>query len=264
MKIERILEQPTHRAIIDRLTGRPIGPAIPIHPDDWLYKYLRLSEQLWRYMDFWKFEDLLQTSSLYFSRPDKFVDPFEGRLSAGNSTKMSVSDAAFHAVYPIAPVGKEFEASQEIMRQCVFVSCWQRNNKESRKMWDAYTSSADSVVIVSSVNSLYRFVPGSIEKFPVKYHSDDSPRTAFDHTALFFYKPQCYSFEREFRMLLAPGENGPIGSDEAGRHIPISLKKIVLRVITHPKASMQFKAKIDSIMNLSLKRIKRENSTLRA
>ena len=262
MKKANIMERPTHRAIIDRRTGQLVGPPVPIHPEDWPYGELHPWEQLWKYMDFWKCEDLCRRSALYFSRPDKFTDPFEGRFSLGNSTRMSASDAAFHAAYRIAPVGKELETSQEIMRQCVFISCWQRSKTESWEMWKAYTSGCESVVIVTSAKALYTFVPERIMKSPVKYHDNGFPRTEFSHTAIFFYKPNGYSFEREYRLLLAPGEKESVSLDEVGRRIPIKLKKIVHRVITHPGASAAFKAKVDSVMRQSLKHLRRESSHL--
>lgn len=261
MKRTCYMERPTHRAIIDRRTGQMVGPAVPIHPEDWPYGELHPSELLWKYMDFWKFENLCRSSALYFSRPDKFKDPFEGRFSLGNSKKMSASDAAFHAAYRVAPIGKELEVSQEVMRQCVFISCWHRNKAESREMWEAYTSRAESVAISTSAKALYTFVPNRIMKSPVKYHDDEFPRTEFSHTAIFFYKPIGYSFEREFRMLLTPGDE-PVGVDEVGRHVPISLKKIVQRVVTHPNASADFKARVASVMRDSLKHLRQQDSNL--
>jgi hypothetical protein len=213
-------------------------------------------------MDFWKFEDMLTRSALYFSRPDQFKDPFEGRFSLGNATTMSASDAAFYAAYQIEPFNKQLEGSQEIMRRVLFISCWQRGRKESREMWNAYTSGPESVVIITSAKALYRFVAGQIVKSPVKYHGDSFPRTEFDHTTLFFYKPALYRFEREFRMLLMPGEHESIRGDELGRHVPIRSKKIIRRVITHPKASKEFKMKVDHLLDQFLRCRRREDSTL--
>jgi hypothetical protein len=213
-------------------------------------------------MDFWKFENLMTRSALYFSRPDKFTDPFEGRFSQGNSTTMSASDAAFHAAYRFAPVGDQLREAQEVMRHVVFISCWQRGNKENWEMWNAYTSGPESVLISTSAKALYLFVDGQIVKSPVKYHDDDFPRTEFDHTTLFFYKPSWYGFEREFRMMLTPGEHESIPMEQIGRHVPIRLKKIVRRLITHPRASEEFKTKVDGLLTRFLPCIKRENSTL--
>jgi hypothetical protein len=127
-------------------------------------------------------------------------------------------------------------------------------------MWRTYVSGPESVAICTSAKALYTFVPGEMIKSPVKYHADDFPRTEFDHLSIFFYKPTGYSFEREFRMLLAPGRQESIGADEIGRHVPIRLKKIVHRVITHPQASEAFKEKVESIMSQALKHILREDS----
>ena len=256
---------PTHRVVFHRATGKIVGPAAPIDPHDWPYSEIPPSEVMWRYMDFWKFEDFLRTSALYFSRPDRFTDPFEGRFSPGNASKMSPSDAAFYAAYRIRRSPDESEAGQEVMRHCVFISCWQRGTKESREMWNAYTSGPESLVVTSSAKALYRFVPENIVKSPVKYHADDFPRTEFGHTTLFFYKPRAYSFEREFRLLLTPGEHESISYDDPkdfGRHAPVPLKRIVHRVISHPRATDEFKSKVDAVLSQYLKHIRREDSAL--
>jgi hypothetical protein len=35
---------------------------------------------IWRYLDFTKFVEMVSSKSLFFSRADKFQDPFEGSL----------------------------------------------------------------------------------------------------------------------------------------------------------------------------------------
>ena len=40
--------------------------------------------KIWRYMDFTKFVNLLDTSKLFFPRADKLGDPFEGSFPRGN------------------------------------------------------------------------------------------------------------------------------------------------------------------------------------
>jgi len=100
-------------------------------------------------MDVWKFDDMLAKSALYFARQDRFVDPFEGRFSDGNSTELSPSDGAFFEANPVSRSLAEAKAQHEIHRQCVFISCWHRNTKEAREMWEAYTSGPDSVVLVT-------------------------------------------------------------------------------------------------------------------
>jgi hypothetical protein len=125
-----------------------------------------------------------------------------------------------------------------------------------------YTSGPESVVISTSAKALYHFVRGRIVKSPVKYHADSFPRMELGHTPLFFYKPSGYSFEREFRMLLTPGEHESVRGDDLGRHVPIRVKKIVRPVVTHPKASKEFKTKADHRLAHFLRCIKREDSAL--
>jgi hypothetical protein len=96
----------------------------------------------------------------------------------------------------------------------------------------------------------------------VLYHADDFPRTEFSHTAIFFYKPKGYGFEREFRLMVVPCEQESISLDEVGRHVAVRLKKIVHRVITHPAASAEFKSKVDLVLRQSLKHLRREDSSL--
>jgi hypothetical protein len=256
---------PIGQVMIDRRTGMPVGPVAPINPADWPYSDIAHSEILWRYLDFWKFEDLLRKSALYFARCDRFKDPFEGRFSPANSVKISASQKALLDAYPISWSHQEAEARQEITRHCVFISCWHRAKQENREMWDAYTSGPESVLITTSAKALYRFIPDAIVKSVVKYESLDLPRTEFSHSSLFLYKPPDYRFENEFRLLRFLGEKEAVSYDDPadhGRHVPIRLNKIIHRVITHSKATEQFKAKVENLMRQHLKHIRRENSFL--
>ena len=121
------------------------------------------------------------------------------------------------------------------------------------------------MVVTTSAKALYRVLPKNVMKFAVKYHSLDVPRTDFGWNALFFYKPTSHGFEREFRMLRNLEENESVSADDPkdyGRYIHIPLKRIIHRVITHPQATSEFKAKVESVMLKGLKRIRRENSKL--
>jgi hypothetical protein len=258
---------PTHGVLIDRRTGKEVGPRVPVNPSDWPYQLLAPSEILWRYMDIRKFRDILEKSALYFARQDRFTDPFEGRYSEGNLVGYSPTDQAFYDTYRIDRARSQAHDQIETHRHCVFISCWHRNKRESRQMWDAYTKGPDSVVIATSAGALYRFIPDEIMKSPVKYHRPQFPRSeTFGWNTLSFYKPSCYSFEREFRMLRNLGKDESVAWDnpsDFGRYVAIRPKKIIHRVITHPKASFAFKKDIDLLLHRHLKAIRREDSALR-
>jgi len=241
-----------------------VGPIAPIDPKDWPFTLIADSEVLWRYMELPKFEDLLTTSTLYFARPDRFTDPFEGRLSPGNAQRESKSEEIFRSLYKIAKP-ENWQQVHETMRKVVFISCWHRNTRESFEMWRAYTNTSNSVVITTSAKALRQFLPDNIMKFAVKYAPLDFPRTEFSHTSPFFYKPSRYRIEREYRLLRPPGENESFELENPAdffRRTPIKCKKIIHRVITHPNAAKETKVHVEQILSQYLPCRKREDSEL--
>jgi len=260
---------PIGRAIIHRPTGRIVGPIVPVSPEDWPFYVIEDSEILWRYLDLWKFEYLVRSSTLYFPRADKLKDPFgeedafEGRPSPGNLQRRSESDETFRELYKIDD--RATRDYPEIHRTVVFISCWHRNRRESFKMWRAYTTSPESVVIVSSGRALRKFLPPNLMKYGVSYKALDFPRTQFTHNSLFFYKPDRYRFEREYRILRSPNEDESFYRDDPKdwfRRVPIRAKKIVHRVITHPFATRKTKEKVEELLRCHLPCRRRENSAL--
>jgi hypothetical protein len=214
-------------------------------------------------MDLPKFEDLIRSSTLYFSRPDKFKDPFEGRFSPGNSQRRSKSEEIFRQLYKIDD--RNNRDYPEIHRTVVFISCWHRNTRESFEMWRAYTSSPESVVITTSAKALRRFLPEKIMKYAVKYAALDFPRTEFTHNALFYYKPSGYGIEREYRLLRSPDEDEVFYADNPQdwfRRVPIKTKKIVHRVITHPYATPATKLRVEELLRRFLPSRCRDDSAL--
>jgi hypothetical protein len=254
---------PFGRAIVHRATGRIVGPIAPVYEDDWPIYDIADHETLWRYLDLFKFKELLKTSTLYFARPDQFTDPFEGRFSNGNQSQMSSSDEIFRRLYGLGYDNESSADYHEIHRKVVFISCWHRNTKESREMWKEYTKSADSVVITTSRKALGRFPPREIMQSAVKYQPLDKPRTEFSHNTFLFYKPSGYGFEREFRLLRSPTPDEVfIYQKDTSRRVSIALKKIVHRVITHPCATRETKTNVDELLRLFLPKIRREDSAL--
>ena len=256
-----------HRVLVDRATGRPVGPTVPIAAEDWPYFLPPSWETLWRYMDEFKFRDSVETSTLYFARCDQFTDPFEGRFGAGNKLGESKSDEAWRQAYGWARDAEHAAKYHEIHRWCVFISCWHRANAENALMWRNYTAGRESVVITSSVKALTKFSPQELVKSAGKYHDDDSPRTPFDHSSLFFYKPQSYNFEREFRLLRSLHKDESVHSErkeDLYRRVPVRLQKVVHRVITHPAATPQFKSHVEGLLRRHLPGRRRHDSALLA
>jgi hypothetical protein len=242
---------PFGRAMIHRATGRIMGPIAPVFAEEWPFVAVSLKETLWRYLDYSKFEDLVSSSTLYFSRPDRFKDPFEGRITHTDPAVVSESDKVFRQSYRLADDAATRSAQHDVHRQVVFISCWHRNTHDTQEMWDEYTKSSDSVVVSTTVNSLIRHMPSSIMQYGVTYMSTDKPRTEFSHNSLFFYKPTKYSFEKEYRLLRTPEAEETFHSEnpsDTHRRIPIPFLKVIHRIFIHPAASIETQTKVHAIL----------------
>lgn len=240
-----------YRYIKHRATGKPAGPPVPIFKEDWPYKMPPPSRTLWRYMDMWKFESMLRSSSLYFRRADKLADEGEGRLSREVVYGTSRSEIAFDEAYKVARDYKQHLAAHEITRSCMFVNCWNISGREDQRMWREYTTSADSVVVTTSMKALQRAVAEQrIVVSRVKYISESAPRVEFSHTTPFFYKDRFFSFENELRLLRPLLEDEQVlveNEEDFGKAVSVNLTRLIHRVITHKAMSKSSIAAIESL-----------------
>lgn len=243
-----------YRAFQNRVTGELMTESTAVYAEDIPYKEVHPTQPLLRYMDLWKFEDLLKTRTLYFARADKFDDPLEGTVSEEGIHGTSRSDLALAEKVTMAEGEyeklKEFE---KVDKGCTFVNCWHINDDESQEMWDAYTTSSDSVLVITRAEQLLASLGVPVFAAGVKYLSRDSPRTDMGNRSLFFFKDEAYAFEQEFRLLidLAMLEDKSIRRDHEDdfyRRISVDLEKLIWMIQPHPEASEETKAKLDELV----------------
>lgn len=203
-------------------------------------------------MDLWKFEDLLKSGELYFTRADKFDDLLEGTLSRKEVHGTSKSDLAYATVLN----GRKLDYEQlseyrDRAKQCTFINCWHINTKEEQRMWDSYTKSPDSLVVITSAARLAAAIKTPVFGAGVKYVSEDTPRTEFDERSLFYYKDVQYEFEREFRLLVdLMMIGGSVRHDDPAdfyRRVPVDIGTLIHGLNPHPRAPQDTK---DQIRNL--------------
>ena len=189
-----------HRVIGNRVirhipTGEICSVPAPVFETDWPYGTVSPNQPLLRYMDLWKFEDLLHRGALYFCRADKFDDPLEGTMSPEGVHGTSASDVAFFGTNQAnSDTYAQQSKYRELARGTTFVSCWHINDRESQEMWDAYTSSSDSVLVVTTAERLAASLSMPVFGAAVKYVTADTPRTEFDERSLFYYKDVSFDF----------------------------------------------------------------------
>jgi hypothetical protein len=227
-----------YRFIKNRWTGRRVGPLTPVFKEDWPYEVPGGNQRIWRYIDFWKFEHMLQSSSLYFRRADKLSDTGEGRLSAEGVRGTSASERAFRAGYKIAQQGHAIDVNaHEATRSCMFINCWNIDDAENGRMWVEYTTGPESVAISTTFARLIQSSP--IDKLiisRVKYIDDKTPRDEFFHTTAFFYKDKRFSFENELRLVRPVLGNECVMVDDEkdfGKLVSIAVAGLIERIVAN-------------------------------
>ncbi len=110
--------------------------------------YPKDEEIIYRYMPFYKFEDLVLSKELYLSRGDQFdeEDLYEGtETKSGTTLRRTVHDSyAF----------KENKRLYEQNRCCVAINCWYIGNQESTAMWEKFAGETDGIAIRTRVEKI--------------------------------------------------------------------------------------------------------------
>ncbi len=101
---------------------------------------------LWRYMDFAKFVQLIDTKSLWLSRQDQFEDPLEGTLTDGELQQLKEFEESIST-----PFLDRYQSVSSFLIKPVFVSCWRSGPHESMAMWDLYGKGSGIVAVKTTV-----------------------------------------------------------------------------------------------------------------
>lgn len=173
--------------------------------------------KIWRYMNLYKFEDLLRTRTLYCTQIDRFGDRLEGTRTQRSFERGMKRWIARYAAEHRMGIELSFpsalhveDLSRSISRQAVFASCWHKNKRESARMWKHYGQ--EGVAIQSTIGRLLESTKGHEDRYIVHVQSvvyvdhtlDDS-----DEDEAFIYKDSSYSHEREVRaFVMRIGDRG--------------------------------------------------------
>ena len=157
---------------------------------------------LWRYMSFEKFVSLLGTKSLFFTRADKFDDPFEGFTPplVKKDYARTVGDT------------NTLEEFQKNWSKYTLCSCWHHTGdaeEDSMAMWDKYHMRNSGIVIKTTFGDFkdclgegYRVFLGNIEY--INHYEYPVPQNIAELSMLYnwyFHKRKTFEHEREFRAI---------------------------------------------------------------
>lgn len=156
---------------------------------------------IWRYLDFWKFLNLLELKSLYFSNSENLGDNYEGRIPSFVLAKIEAAEAKSEN-----NISKHtLNYLENIARNTFLISSWSYAERESFAMWKMYSKDKSGIAIETDLSCLkqsFKNTSKSIYIGEINYIHEK--KYYFDLSNLFYpfvTKLDYYSFENEIRCI---------------------------------------------------------------
>ncbi|MBX8942483.1 hypothetical protein [Lysinibacillus sp. K60] len=210
------------------------------------------SKKIWRYMDFTKFIDLLESNSLFLTRTDRFNDKFEGSYPSSNRRLRK-------EVYLKEENGELMLNAVELLdgfvnwsRPFTFINCWHLNEYESAGMWDLYLKSNEGIAIQSNVGRLIESLNDTPEVVYlgkvdyIDFKNDWMPEGNMFYP--FLHKRKSFEHEKEIRLvhqdLPVEDKKGFDYSAEPthqyGKSIKVDINTLIENIYVSPEAPFWF------------------------
>ena len=216
-------------------------------------------------MDFPKLVALLHTRKLFFSRADKFEDPFEGSSPQGviEARKTMLAQIEQDPQYMHTPEKREeilrsYDDLPETLatwRKFIAVNSWHKNDGESMAMWKLYFSSNEGVAIQSTYRRLQQSFCGAKETINIglvkyiDYETETFSTLNLDYW--FMHKRRCFEHEHEVRCLARRypehWRNAPLIKE--GVSIPVDLDVLIENVYVAPTSPSWFLDVVNATMD---------------
>jgi hypothetical protein len=167
---------------------------------------------IWRYTEFWKLRDLIESGKLYFRRADKFEDEHEGLPPFEYERVLNLNK------YDINDIRRRNHeiGSLAQFRQSFYVNCWHLHSEEILRMWTRYGK--DCVAIVSRYDLFKQVLNPLPDKTMVgliRYGTRHL--TGWNVIRFVTTKDEKYSWEREVRAMIWLTDTG----DGINRHFDL-------------------------------------------
>jgi hypothetical protein len=198
--------------------------------------------KVWRFMDFAKFVDLLETKALFFSRSDRFNDEFEGYYARGNRKWNPVLYKEKLNPQGIAYLTNQLEEHALVQRRYVFLNCWHLKDYESHGLWQLY-SGERGIAIQSTYRRLrdsFNDNPENVFIGPVKYIDWDEDWIPTGNVLdPFVHKRKYFESENELRAVTFYDTN-PENYVEFGKRMKVDLDTMIEAIYTSPSSQKWF------------------------
>ena len=211
--------------------------------------------KVWRYMSFAKFVSMLQTHTMFFLRPFKFDDKWEG-LYPPTFYRQIVQWCKDNG-HSVDERIKQLDRQNAMHKYGHFVSCWNMSDNESDAMWRLYGLSPEGIAIQSTVGDVIDCLrphnSGAVIYYDPANHKNEA--TFGPHQVC--YKRSHFEFEHEFRAWFDDDEviarimKGEVITESElspGKTASISdLPKFIHRIVVAPGAGGWFRKAVEGV-----------------
>ncbi len=204
---------------------------------------------IWRYFSFERFLDILKTHAVWFSRPFRFDDRWEG-LFPPSYLKRTWQYAKANKI-AFEEFVQDFRKRFLRHRFAHFVNCWHISDHESDAMWKLYALAPKGIAIQSTVGDVHECLRPHCSGKVIYYDpSRDvrSPSIFGPHDILF--KRSSFSWEQEYRFWfddddlfqkIEAGEDLQEETLSPGRKIDIAdTQRLIKKIVVAPSAFDEF------------------------
>ncbi len=231
--------------------------------------YPKENYTLAKYLDITKFLSLVQTSSLFFCRMDKFEDKYEGSLPEKNKEHYKLWSASVmeHLLPDKKATMEDLEQKllsylemSEKFKALNCISCWNKMENESYALWKIYSNMNQGIMIKSNVERLinsFSKTNAEIQMSEVRYidHKVDRIESGNMNFPI-IHKNKAYNYEEEIRLIHTVKfkhgfkydwhkENNP-----NGKNFEIDISELIEEVIISPFAEKWFYDIVADIMKV--------------
>ncbi|MES2649888.1 MAG: hypothetical protein V4717_23630 [Bacteroidota bacterium] len=205
---------------------------------------------LWRYQDIPRYIDLLLKQQLFFSRANRFEDPFEGKYllqqKAGQlkeKAKESLGVPGEKEEVNVVEEVRQLAVQYERKRSYVTVNSWHNNSTENYAMWRIYGQGTYGLAIQTNYQRLkdaFQKTSKEIYIGKVNYYEVECDSKSYENELMaFLHKRNIYAYENEVRCCYVLDENeNDFNWDEQdtydGVFVNVDLETLIERIYISP------------------------------
>ena len=211
----------------------------------------------------------LATQTLWFTRVDRFVDPYESQLPKADRkvlekklmfdprwriAEVHLADYQGNAIGPGGAEKIEMMRTPagiaRLLRIATFANCWQANDNENAGMWDLYGIPGETVAITSTLDRIVSALadePRRLSAAKVAYidYRSESILDAngdLNHISLCATKRNYYSHEQEVRLFTIDASMSD--ADMRGMPIRCATDALIKGIHIDPLGTTEFVRKV--------------------